>query len=143
MDQLAKLRDAIKNLYTSVEKLQAAFPGRKFTPDGRMVGDVGEALAALKFGVILDKKSKKHWDGYRIGHDGKERKIQVKATQKDDTYLKPPQHDGDLLVFKIFNNGDWEVVYDGSILKVWRSLNAKKADKNGAKIITLENLRRL
>lgn len=143
MDQLAKLKDAIKDLYASVEKLQAAFPDRKFTPDGCMIGDIGEALAELKFGVTLDKKSKKHWDGHRIVSRGEERKAQVKATQKDDTYLKPPPHDGDLLVFKIFNNGDWEVVYDGPILKVWESLKDKKPDKNGAKIITLENLRKL
>ena len=143
MDQLTQLKKAIIDLYLSVEKLHAAFPDRKFTPDGQMVGDVGEAIAALKFGVILDKKSKQHWDGLRVDSMGKKHMVQVKTTQRDETYLKKPPHEGDLLVFKIFKDGKWERCYDGSIMKVWMSLKDKKPDNTGAKIITLEKLKKL
>ncbi|MBU4298968.1 hypothetical protein KKB43_00595 [Patescibacteria group bacterium] len=138
---LGKLKKAIIDLYKSVFKLQSAFPGRKFTPDGRMVGDIGEAIAALEFGVILDKKIKKHWDGHRVDSMGIERKIQIKTTQKDETYLKKPPCEGDLLIFKIFSNGKWRCCYDGPIVKVWRSLKNKNLDNTGAKIITLEKLK--
>ena len=141
MSQLSQLKKAIIHLYVSVSKLHSAFPDRKFTPDGRMVGDIGEAIAALEFNVILDEKSKKHWDGHRVGLTGKERKVQIKTTQKDETYLKEPPHEGDLLVFKIFRNGEWKCYYDGSIVKVWRSLKNKKPDKTGAKAITLGKLK--
>ena len=143
MNQLAKLKKATIDLYLSVEKLQAVFPDRKFTPDGRMVGDIGEAIAALKFGIILDKKSKQHWDGFCIDSIGKKQMVQVKTTQKDETYLKKPPREGRLLVFKIFKDGKWERCYDGSIMKVWMSLKDKKPDNTGAKIITLEKLKKL
>ena len=141
MSQLSQFKKAIIDLYKSVSKLHSAFPDRKFTPDGRMVGDIGEAIAAFEFGVILDKKSKKHWDGHRTNSMGKERKVQIKTTQKDETYLKEPPHKGDLLVFKIFSNGKWKCYYDGPIVKVWESLKNKKPDNTGAKIITLEKLK--
>lgn len=142
MSQSAQLKEAIIDLYLSVEKLHAAFPDRKFTPDGRMVGDIGEAIAALKFNVFLDEKSQKHWDGHRILSGGRGRKVQVKTTQKDETYLKKPPYEGDLLVFKIFKDGKYKCCYDGSIMKVWRSLKDKKPDNTGAKIITLEKLKK-
>lgn len=143
MDQLTQLKKAIIDLYLSVEKLHLSFPDRKFTPDGRMVGDIGEAIASLKLGVILDKKSQRHWDGYRIDSSGKKRKVQIKATQKDETYLKEPPEEGDLIVFKIFGNGEWEYCYDGSIKKVWDALLKKKPDSTGAKIIKLNKLKEI
>lgn len=142
MENIEKLKIAIKNLYFSVEKLNKAFPDKPFTPDGRMVGDIGEAIASIKFGVILDKKLRKDWDGYRED-SGKRREVQIKTTQKDETYLKKPPHEGDLLVFQIFKNGDWECHYDGKISPVWESLNDKKPDSAGAKFIKLKNLRKL
>ncbi|MDD3662725.1 MAG: hypothetical protein PHT84_02570 [Candidatus Pacebacteria bacterium] len=61
MDQIGQLKEAIKDLYRSVEKLNSAFLQRKFTTDGRMIGDIGEAIASLKFNVVLDEKSQKDW----------------------------------------------------------------------------------
>ncbi|MBU4274724.1 hypothetical protein KKE19_02825 [Patescibacteria group bacterium] len=143
MGQIDQLKGAIRNLYKSVVELNNAFPERKFTPDGRMVGDMGEAIASLKFHVILDEKSKRDWDGCRINKNHKERKVQVKTTQKNETYLKKPPCDGDLLVFKINNDGGYECCYDGSIMKVWKSLKDKNPDINGAKFIKLSKLKKL
>jgi len=143
MRQIDQLKEAIKDLYRSVKKLNSAFPQRKFTPDGRMIGDIGEAIASLKFGIVLDEKSQKDWDGYRIDRKGNKRMVQVKTTQKDETYLKEPPHDGDLLVFKIKQDGEYELCYDGSALKVWNSLSHRKADVTGAKIISLDKLKEI
>lgn len=143
MDQLDKLKSAIVDLYLAVKKMNAAFPDKPFTPDGRMVGDIGEAIGAIKYGVILDKKLRKHWDGYRIDAIEDKREVQIKTTQKDETYLKKPPHDGDLLVFRISENGDWECCYDGEIMKVWNSLSKQNADSTGAKIIKLRKLKKL
>jgi hypothetical protein len=141
MTQIKQFREAIKHLYLSVAKLQSAFPDKPFTPDGRMVGDIGEAIAALKYGVALDKKLRKHWDGYRIDSSGNKHEVQIKATQKDETYLKKPPHEGDLIVFKVFSTGKWECFYDGKIMRVWNSLADKKPDSTGAKFIKLARLR--
>ena len=138
--QLDQLLQAIKGLYLVVAELHNAFPERPFTPDGRMVGDIGEAIAAIKFGVVIDKKIKQHWDGYReIG--GKRRDVQIKTTQKYDTYLKKPPHDGDLLVFKISSKGLWNCCYNGSIMSQWNKFRKmRKPDKTGAIMIPLKKL---
>ncbi len=141
MSKISQLKEAIKGLYSSVNKLNRAFPDKPFTPDGRMIGDIGEAIAALKFGVKLDKKLRKHWDGYRTDSLGKKCEVQVKATQKDKTYLKEPPHEGDLLIFKIFSDGESERCYDGKIMRVWNSLAKQKPTKNGEKFIKLARLR--
>ena len=36
----------IKALYEISQELEALFPGRHYTPDGHMIGSIGEALAA-------------------------------------------------------------------------------------------------
>ena len=36
----------VATIYELVDELERMFPGRYFTPDGHMVGSLGEALAA-------------------------------------------------------------------------------------------------
>ena len=38
-----KLNSLMTRLYDVVRELEAMFPGRYFTPDGHMVGSIGEA----------------------------------------------------------------------------------------------------
>ena len=40
-------------LYRVVDRLEAIFPGRKFTPDRHLVGSIGEAVAARMFDLRL------------------------------------------------------------------------------------------
>ncbi|MGQ0721719.1 MAG: DUF6998 domain-containing protein, partial [Candidatus Eiseniibacteriota bacterium] len=43
----------VRRLYGIVRDLEAAFPGRKFTLDGHLVGSIGEVLAAHRYGLEL------------------------------------------------------------------------------------------
>ena len=36
----------VQDLYSIVDRLEELFPGRRFTPDGHLVGSIGEVLAA-------------------------------------------------------------------------------------------------
>ncbi|MBW8042608.1 MAG: hypothetical protein FVQ85_21795 [Planctomycetes bacterium] len=36
----------VQELYSIVDRLEELFPGRRFTPDGHLVGSIGEVLAA-------------------------------------------------------------------------------------------------
>ncbi len=72
----------------------------------------------------------------------KKHEVQVKATQKDETYLKKPPYEGNLIVFKIFSSGEWECCYDGKIMRIWNSLAKQKPDSTGAKFIQLARLRK-
>lgn len=47
-----KLGEKIRKIYAVVAELSALFPGRRFTPDGHMVGSLGEAIAAIDYGVV-------------------------------------------------------------------------------------------
>ena len=42
--------EAIKQLCQVVKQLRDAYPGKKFTLDGRLVGDLGEVLAQFEYG---------------------------------------------------------------------------------------------
>ena len=68
----------IAELYGLVSKLEAMFPGRHFTPDGHMVGSIGEALAAYHYGLELLPASTAGRDARK---DGKF--VEIKATQGD------------------------------------------------------------
>lgn len=50
--QRAKINDSI----------QAMFPGRHFTPDGHMVGSIGQCLVADAYGLELLTASNKGYD---------------------------------------------------------------------------------
>jgi hypothetical protein len=43
----------VREIYAIVAKLEATFPGRHFTPDGHLVGSLGEVLAAHFYGLEL------------------------------------------------------------------------------------------
>lgn len=127
----------LAQIYSAVAELEAMFPGRHFTPDGHMVGSIGEAIAAYHYGVKLYPASHAAFDGRK---DGKE--IQIKATQRESVDL-PPVEGGTLLVFRIRRDSSFEEVYNGDSQRVWRSLSSRKLTKGGWKSISLNQLRAL
>ncbi|WP_155253486.1 DUF6998 domain-containing protein [Bradyrhizobium japonicum] len=38
----------VTDIYRAVAELEALYPGRKFTPDGHLVGSIGEVIAAVR-----------------------------------------------------------------------------------------------
>lgn len=120
---------AVKDIYIAVERLRRVFPGRKFTPDGRMLGDIGEAIAAMLYKIDLDEKSQKDWDGCWNDRAGNKRRVQIRATQGETTYLKKPPFPGTLLIFKIDKekHGEYKMVYNGNIGMVWNKIKNQKS----------------
>src|SRR2546427_12856517 len=51
------LAELVRQIYAIAEKLKAA-TGRSFTPDGHMVGSIGEVFAADMYGLKLLRQSK-------------------------------------------------------------------------------------
>ena len=72
MDRLPKL---IADLYNIVDELSAMFPGQKFTPDGHLIGSIGEAVAKEIYGLTLVPASTKNFDA-TLGNQN----VQVKMT---------------------------------------------------------------
>jgi len=131
----------IQEIYALVKELEEMFPGRRFTPDGYMVGSIGEALAKHHLGVNLFPTNT-----YRVDGEWNGQPVQIKTTQGSDTYLKKPDKNDLLLVLKLHKDGSHSVVYFNSAPRVWKSRKHIKMAKNGEKMISLlqlENLKEL
>ena len=127
-----KIPQLIKRLYEIVAELESLFPGRKFTPDGHLVGSLGEVIAAHDYDLILLESSAKTHDA-RKGS----KQIQIKATQgKSVAMYGEPEH---LLVLKLLKDGTAEEIYNGPGKPAWEI--AGKLQKNGQKSIPLSRLR--
>lgn len=109
------LPSAVTELYKAQLAVREHFSasGLPFTLDGRLVGDIGEALVAEKFGVTLCKKRAPGVDGHLF--DGKS--VQIKATGKPRTGPAFSKGEGiaDWLIFVFldFDSGHAVVLYDG------------------------------
>lgn len=134
-----RLSEKIRKIYEVVAELSALFPGRRFTPDGHMVGSLGEAIAAIDYGVELFPN---------VGHpavDGRinGREVQVKTTQGKEVAVKKPRPGDLLLVLKLNQDGTWEHIYDGDSERVWNELNTQKETFMREKVISFIRLKRL
>lgn len=108
------LEPIIKQLYQARNELRALFPELPFTLDGRLVGDIGEAIALQEFGLIpLPACSELH---DFLTDDG--RKVQVKTTQATATGRGvglglTKQSFEHLIVIQLSEHGTFSVLYDG------------------------------
>lgn len=78
-----------------------------FTIDGRLVGDLGEVIAALEYEVELHQISQARHDATAL--DG--RNVQIKATFKESlTFRSVPDY---YLGFKLYPDGRHEEIFNG------------------------------
>jgi hypothetical protein len=133
----ANIPALIRQLYELVDQLERLFPGRHFTPDGHLVGSIGEVLAAYRYALELLPSSAE-------GHDAKAsdgRLVQVKATQNQSGGVglrSEPEH---LVVLLVGRDGSHDEVYNGPGDRPWN--HAGKMQKNGQRPISLKRLRAL
>jgi len=130
-----RTRAIVQDLYRLVERLESAYPGRRFTLEGHLVGSLGEVLAAEAYGLVLLPSSSARHDA----QSPEGRSVQIKATQRDSVGLTgEPQM---LLVIQIHRDGSFSEVYNGPGDKPWSA--AGKLQKNNQRRITLARLRSL
>lgn len=137
MEALLKEQAAekIKELYEISAELERLFPGRHYTPDGHMIGSIGEALAASYYGLELFPASEETHDAK--APDG--RLVQIKATQINRISLSSePKW---LLVLRIHRDGTFSEEYNGPGKLAWE--HCGKMQKNGQRPISLAKLRKL
>ena len=131
----ALISEKVKRIYAITAELEALYPGRHFTPDGHMVGSIGEVLVADHYGLTLLPNSTETHDA--VSSDG--RRIQIKTTQINRIAISSePDY---LIVIRITDCGKWEEIYNGPGHLVWN--NAGKMQKNGQRPITLAKLQSL
>ena len=133
-DYWTEVGELLASLYRIVERLEVLFPGRKFTPDGHLVGSIGEVIAARMFGLELLPASAPDHDA--ITGDG--RKVQIKFTQGTRGVALRAEPD-QLLVLRLAPDRSLEVVYNGNGKSPWSQ--SGKMQKNGQRQISLARLR--
>ena len=135
MFQRIPLPEPVAGIYRAVERLQARYPYRKFTPDGHLVGSIGEVIAAEALGLKLYPASHPGHDAY----DEQGNNIQIKMTAGHSVSMYAVCNR--LVVLKIVSPEEAEIVYNGPGEPAW-SLAGKIA-KNGQRVIRLNKLRAL
>ena len=129
-----KLPGPVAAIYKAVAELEAAYPGRKFTPDGHLVGSIGEVVAAEALGLTLHPSSHPAHDAYDAAGN-----VQIKMTAGKSVALYAPCER--LVVLKIVSPEEAEIVYDGPGEPAWQA--AGKLGKNGQRLVSLKKLRAL
>ena len=125
----------VRKLYAVVAEFTALFPGRAFTPDGHLVGTIGEVLAAYRYNLSLHAASNEGHDA--TAPDG--RQVEIKCTQGKSVALRgEPEH---LIVLQLARDGSAAEVFNGPGNLVWRQCGAMQ--KNGQRPISVLKLRAL
>lgn len=132
-----KFQALVKQLYATVNELEEMFPGRHFTPDGHMVGSLGECLVADAYNLELKTASNKGYDA--VTETGLE--VEIKATQSNSVaFRSQPKH---AIVIKILRDGTFEEIYNGPGALVWAQFQSKRLPSNGQFQVSLNKLRQL
>lgn len=132
----AELSSLLRQLYAVVDRLEALYPGRKFTVDGHLLGSIGEVVAEYSYGLVLSPLSTEGHDA--IAPDG--RLVQVKLTQGDSRVALNGPCDF-LIAMRLVDRKRFVEVYNGPGAPVWAK--AGKVQKNGQAPIGLAKLREL
>jgi len=133
MTRTLNLPEPIADIFRQVARLESAYPGRKFTPDGHLIGSIGEVIAAEAFDLKLLPAS-------APGHDARDENgalVQIKLTSGKSIGLRASCER--LLVMRIVDPTSAELVYDGPGEPVWAACG--KMQKNGQRSISLTKLR--
>ena len=134
-DKRKRTLNAVSSIYEAVAELEDLYPGRHFTPDGHMVGSLGEVVASEWYDIELYEASHPVHDAF--APDGKQ--VQIKATQSGKIGMgDEPQY---LIVLKLGRNGEFTEIYNGPGKAAWEA--AGKRQKTGQCHISLSKLKAL
>jgi hypothetical protein len=134
---IVKLPGPVAAIYKAVRELEDTYGekyGRKFTPDGHLVGSIGEVIAAEALGLKLYPNSHPGHDAYDETGD-----VQIKMTGGKSIAMYATCNR--LVVLRVVSPEEAEIVYDGPGEPAWAA--ARKNAKNGQSIVSLAKLRSL
>ena len=130
-------QNQVKNIYKAVSELEQMFPDRPFTPDGHMVGSLGECLVADAYNLDLMSPSNKGFDAKT--KEGKE--VEIKATQsKSVAFRSCSEH---TIIIKINKDCTFSECFNGPGHIIWDTFAGKNMPKNGQHQISLNKLKQL
>ena len=126
--------EKVRQIYKVVSELEEMF-GRRFTPDGHMVGSIGEVFAAYHYELELLAASTETHDA--LSKNGLS--VQIKATQSKSIAMQSePEH---LIVLELKKDCTNFEIFNGPGSLAWT--NAGKMQKNGQRSIGVSKLKKL
>ena len=133
------ISEALGRIFQGINRLKAVFPHREFTIDGRLVGDIGEVIAARDYDIELDKKGQADHDG----ETSDKRRVQIKATFQDSLTFKtiPDLYLG----LKLSIDGTYEEVFNGPGKIIFQRYSHRKSigkQQLSFPVLELKNLSR-
>ena len=134
MNKKIKLPSPVTDIYRAVAELEARYHPRKFTPDGHLVGSIGEVVVAEALGLTLYPMSHSGHDAYDANGD-----VQIKMTAGKSVAMRAECVR--LVVVRVISSEEAEIVYDGPGAPAWAC--AGKKGTNGQKVVSLTKLRAL
>jgi hypothetical protein len=127
----------ITQLYEVTDELEERF-GRRFTPDGHLMGSLGEAMAVYMYDLVLADPS-------LATHDAKTKdgrtQVQIKFTAGKSGYgiYSRPQH---LIALQLVSRREVVEVFNGPGEIAWKCASAKPS-KNSQHSMAMGRLRAL
>lgn len=133
------IAEAIEQLLGIVQELRLAFPKKRFTLDGRLVGDIGEALAEQLYDITVFDHLERHHDARTS--DG--RLVQVKATMQNALTF-PADHVPDYyLGLRIDAKGKVTEIFNGPGKIAYEGIKNRKVPKTNLHSISIGALKEL
>lgn len=106
IEPLLAARDRLRERYAS--------SGLRFTLDGNLVGDIGEAIAAELFGIELSARCGSAVDGYTKGPNRKSVQVKASGTFRGPLFRKSEVGPDHLLFFHLdFEQRVGKVIFNG------------------------------
>ena len=102
--ELVRARNRLRDHYQGIDL--------RFTFDGNLVGDLGEAVAAELFGLRLTGRSNEGIDGYAA--DGRSVQVKASGTKRGPAFRPVDTRASHLLVLHFdYDNCSGQVIYNG------------------------------
>jgi hypothetical protein len=126
---LVDARNAVRAHYAEMLQRRESSVDLKFTLDGNLVGDIGEAIAAELYGVrLVNAKSTEGIDGY--APDGRTVQVKATGTKRGPAFRKTEVHADHLLFFCLdFENATGFVAFNGPEQLVRKYLPEEQRDQ--------------
>ncbi len=113
--------EQVASIYEATAASQAWYPGGKFTPDGHLVGSIGEVIAAEALSLTLYPMSRSGHDDYDANGD-----VQIKMTAGKEVRMYATCVR--LVVLRVVSSQEAEIVYDGPVQPPWENAKKRKMD---------------
>ena len=131
--------DAVQQMLQIVDLLCKAYPHKKFTLDGRLVGDIGEILVEEAYDLTLFPDLQRHHDAECSAG----RLVQIKATMKRQLTFPADHIPNYYLGVKVAPNGTFTEVFNGPGIIAWQAVKNRGPVKTNLHSVSVSALSKL